>query len=69
MAKDFEPDVYNVIEGGARERRKVEQAGLMYLLIGALHNKLQDDGYCGFEAGSPTADVIAEIVKAVEGWA
>jgi len=67
MDKDFEPDVINVIEGGARERRKVEQAGLMYLLIGALHNKLQDDGYCGFEAGSPTADVIAEIVKAVEG--
>jgi hypothetical protein len=69
MSKDFEPDVYNVIEGGAREKRKIEQAGLMYLLIGALHNKLQNDGYCGFEAGSATADVIAEIVKAVEGWA
>lgn len=67
MNKDFEPDVCNVTEGGAREKRKVEQAGLMYLLVGALHNKLQDDGYCGFEAGSATADVIAEIVKAVEG--
>jgi hypothetical protein len=67
MDKDFEPDVCNVIEGGARDKRKIEQAGLMYLLIGALHNKLQDDGYCGFEAGGATADVIAEIVKAVEG--
>jgi hypothetical protein len=67
MNKDFEPDVYNAIEGGARDKRKIEQAGLMYLLIGALHNKLQDDSYCGFEAGSPTADVITEIVKAVEG--
>ncbi len=65
---DFEPDVYDVIEKGAREKRKVEQAGLMYLLIGALHNALQDDGYCGFEKGSPTGDVIAEIVNAVEGW-
>lgn len=69
MANDFEPDVYNVIEGAPREARKVEQAGLMYLLIGALHNKLQDDGYCGFEKGSATADVIAEIVAKVEGWA
>jgi hypothetical protein len=69
MSKDFEPNVYNVIEGAGREKRKIEQAGLMYLLIGALHNKLQDDSYCGFEAGSATADVIAEIVKAVEGWA
>jgi hypothetical protein len=67
MSKDFEPNVFNVIEGGAREKRKIEQAGLMYLLIGALHNKLQDDSYCGFETGSATADVIAEIVNAVEG--
>lgn len=66
---DFEPDVYNVIEAAPREARKVEMAGLMYLLIGALHNKLQDDGYCGFEKGSPTADLISEIVAKVEAWA
>ena len=68
MANDFEPDVYNVVEKGARAKRKVEQAGLMYLLIGALHNQLRDDGYCGFDKESATADVIAEIVNAVEGW-
>ena len=53
----------------AREARIASEAGLMWLVIGALYNGIVDDGRCVIEADGATADVIAEIVNRVEGRA
>lgn len=51
----------------AREARIASEAGLMWLVIGALHNAIVDDGRCVIEADGATADVLREIVNRVEG--
>jgi len=72
MGSDFEPDIQaefeSVMAQRARNARKKDDADLMWLVISAIHNKLMDDGHCAISKGSPTADVIAEIVAKVEGW-
>ena len=53
----------------AREARIASEANLMWLVIGALHNAIVDDGRCVIEADGATADVLREIVNRVEGQA
>ena len=45
------------------------EARLMYLVIGAVHNMIRDNDVCRIVAGSETDRVICEIVNRVEGWA
>ena len=51
----------------ARDARIASEAKLMWLVIGALHNAIVDDGRCVIEADGATADVLREIVNRVEG--
>jgi hypothetical protein len=52
-----------------REGRKQDEADLMWLVLGAIHNVLADNGRCEIMSGTPTAHIIAEIVNRVEGRA
>ena len=51
-----------------RDARIASEAKLMWLVIGALHNGIVDNGRCVIEADGATADVLREIVSRVEGW-
>lgn len=44
------------------------ESDLMYLVIGALYNSALDHGETAIKLGSPTWDVLREIVNRVEGW-
>jgi hypothetical protein len=52
----------------ARDALIANEAGLMWLVLGAIYNGIRDDGRCVIVAGSETDEVITEIVSRVEGW-
>lgn len=68
---NYEPDIQAILEKieaeKAREARKVAEVKLMWLVVSAIYSKIQSDGYCGIEKGSPTWEVLDEIVNRVEG--
>lgn len=50
----------------AREARIASEAGLMWLVLGAIYNMIRDDDVVRIVAGSETDKVISEIVNRVE---
>lgn len=56
-------------ETQAREARIADKANLMWLVVGALYNAVRDNDGARIVAGSPTDQVICEIVNYVEGRA
>ena len=67
---NYEPNIQAILEKieaeKAREARKAAEVKLMWLVVSAIYSKIQSDGYCGIEKGSPTWEVLDEIVNRVE---
>lgn len=66
MSRDFEVLMDEWRDTQVRDARIVSEAKLMWLVIGAIHNVIADDGRCVIEADGATADVLREIVGRVE---
>lgn len=69
MAK-YEPELESLLDemkvDQEREARKAAEVKLMWLVVSAIYSKVESDGYCGIEKGSPTWEVLDEIVNRVE---